>query len=368
MIRVEAEPLPEQLPGHARFVVTGAPMPPGRVVFQLRREGYATGFLGRGGWQASEEMLAPLDVVAVEEGEGWAIVVGPEVSAHVTEAPYLLRLPSLGQEFGIFWPAIEEYVPGTIYVPRGRAAEAAPPDPARVRFGEPPPPPAPAPTIARQDPPSTATPPPKPVEPEPPRVTVEPGGGATEEGAPPLWKRPLPWVALAVLVLLAGGWALFGDRLSGGGEQQQARQETPPPAPAPTPTPSAQAWPAGTDGMTPREVVQAAPDPAGIFTVAEARQRAGRHDDAAALLEEAARREHGAAAYAFARLVDPVDFVAGRPFQEPNGYEAARHYRDAARRGVAEAEARRAALRSFLEQRAAAGDVDARNALSEFWP
>jgi hypothetical protein len=342
MIRVEAEALPDGLPGHARMVVTGTSLPAGRIVYQLRREGYASGFLGRGGWQTTEEHLAPLDVVTLEAG-AWAIVMGPEVSRHMMEAPYQLRL--LDQDFGIFWPYIEEFVPGTVYVPQGgRPPEAAPLAPERVSFEPAKAAPVPTPMVT---PVSVIAPPPA-----------------------PIWKKPAFVVAVLVLLLAGGGVAMFQQEVFGDrAPRQVVAQPTPPVTPSAQPSPTAgPAWPAGTDGMTPREVVAAAPNPAGILRVAQMRQQQGRFDDAIPLLETAAERNEAEAWFILARLYDPVDFVAGRPFQEPSGYEAARHYREAVRRGVAAAEAPRAALRSFLQTRADSGDSDARNALAEFWP
>jgi hypothetical protein len=373
MIRVEAEPLPDFLPGHARLVVTGAPRPPGRLVYQLRREGYATGYLGRNGWQSSEEMLAPLDVVEVPEAGGWAVVMGPEVSAHMTPAPYLFRLPSLGQETGIFWPEIEEYVPGTVYVPVGSGREDAPSDPARVRFADAATPKpaaaaaAVAPPDAPPDPPPAAATVLQPLQPTPP-----PAPPPTGQAKPPIWKQPWPWVALVVLAVVGGGTFAFRDALFGERptrtEEARPGPATPPQPTAPTPPRPGPAWPAGTDGMTPREVVNAAPDAPGILVVAKRRQQEGRYDDAVVLLETAAERQQAEASFLLARLLDPVGFVAGRPFQQPDGFQAARHYRDAARGGHAEAEQPRAALKAHLEQRAAAGEAEARSALAEYWP
>jgi hypothetical protein len=124
-------------------------------------------------------------------------------------------------------------------------------------------------------------------------------------------------------------------------------------------------WPEGTDGLPLRDLVAIAPDAAGIRVAAERRQRTGRHDDALALFEEAANRGDGGASLALARLYDPVGFAPGRPFRTPDAFQAARHYQDAVRRGVA-AETPRAALRAQLE--AQAGDAAAAAILREFWP
>lgn len=364
MIRVEAEPMPDGLPGHARIVVTGTAEPAGRVTYMLRREGYAAGFLGRDGWQMTEEALAPLDVVPVPEEQGWALVLGPEVSSHLTEAPYMLRLPHLSQELGIFWPGIEEYVPGTVYVPRGGRRDAAPAEPARVSFATPDAkagPPAAAVVSAAK--PATADPPPAiPRDDDAARIIAPP--------PTPIWKKPAFVVPALVLLLAGGAVGLFHDRLFG---ERAARvdvaQTTPPAAPPPArATPGQPRWPEGTDGMTPNEVVAAAPDAAGILRVALRRQDQGRFDDVIPLLQTAAERGEAEAAFALARLYDPVGFVAGRSFREPNAFEAAKLYRDAQQRGHAGAGERRGTLRAFLEARAAADDREARSALAEFWP
>jgi hypothetical protein len=362
MIRVEAEPMPDGLPGHARILVTGTPEPAGRVTYMLRREGYAAGFLGREGWQATEEALAPLDVVAVPEEQGWALVLGPEVSSHMAEAPYMLRLPQLNQEFGIFWPGIEEYVPGTVYVPRGGRRDAAPAEPARVSFAAP---------EAKPAPPPAAAPAPRPVPGDPPPAAPR-DDGATRIPPPPapIWKKPA-FVILALVLLVAGGAVgLFQDQLFGerAARVDVARPATPEPARPERAPPGQVRWPEDTDGLTPNEVVAAAPDAAGILRVAQRRQQQGRFDDVIPLLQTAAERGEAEAAFSLARLYDPVGFIAGRPFQEPNPFEAAKLYRDAQQRGHAGAAERRAALRAFLETRAAAGDREARSALAEFWP
>jgi hypothetical protein len=367
MIRVEAEAMPDGLPGHARILITGTPEPPGRVTYMLRREGYSTGFLGRNGWQTTEEALAPLDVVPVPEEGGWALVLGPEVSGHVVEAPYLLRLPDLNQEFGIFWPGIEEYVPGTVYVPRGARRDAAPADPTRVSFATAGAKPNPAPPVA----PATAPPPQPAVDPPRPQAGTDDATRMIPPPSVPVWKKPV-FIVLAMVLIIAGGVVgLFHERLFGAREERVDIAPPTPPEVRPTPggtTPNRPPWPEGTDGLTPNEVVAAAPDAAGILRVALRRQEQGRYSDVIPLLQTAAERGEAEAAFALARLHDPVDFVAGRPFQEPNGYEAAKLYRQAAQRGHAGAEQRRAALRTSLEQRATAGDRDARDALAEFWP
>jgi hypothetical protein len=75
-----------------------------------------------------------------------------------------------------------------------------------------------------------------------------------------------------------------------------------------------------------------------------------------------------AALTAVARLYDPIGFVAGRPFRAPDPRAAARYYRDAVQKGDAAAQAPRAALKTWLEEQARAGNGTAETALKEFWP
>ncbi|MCA3435222.1 MAG: VWA domain-containing protein [Roseomonas sp.] len=109
-------------------------------------------------------------------------------------------------------------------------------------------------------------------------------------------------------------------------------------------------------------------DAAAIHAAALRRQAAGRHDDALVLFEEAGERGHAPALTAVARLYDPIGFVAGRPFRAPDPRAAARYYRDAVQRGDAAAEAPRAALKTWLEEQARAGNGSAETTLREFWP
>lgn len=344
MIRAEAEPLPEGTPGYGRIVVTGVGAPPGGLAFTLRREGFALGCLGPRGWQAAEETLRTESVAPVPEAEGWAIVIGPDLSRYLRPAPYLLGLPALGVELAVFWP-------DGIETPVAAQALPSPPPRAATRQRWPDAPPAPP----------AAPPPPAPViEPEARLVPPPP--------PPPAPRRPWPWIALGAALLLVLGGVLLRDTLFPRAQapseaapailaQPALPQATPPAAPPP--------WPEGTDAMPLRDLVAIAPDAAGIRLAAERRQRAGRHDDALALFEEAANRGDGGASLALARLYDPVGFTPGRPFRTPDAFQAARHYQDAARRGAA-AEAPRAALRAHLE--AQAGDAAAAAILREFWP
>jgi TPR repeat protein len=120
--------------------------------------------------------------------------------------------------------------------------------------------------------------------------------------------------------------------------------------------------------MNLRDLVQSASDAAAIHAAALRRQAAGRHDDALVLFEEAGERGHAPALTAVARLYDPIGFVAGRPFRAPDPRAAARYYRDAVQKGDAVAQAPRAALKTWLEEQARAGNGTAETALKEFWP
>jgi hypothetical protein len=348
MIRAEAEPLPEGTPGYGRIVITGVEPPPGGLSFTLKREGFALGCLGPRGWQAAEEKLRADSVAPVPQADGWAIVIGPDLARHLRPAPYLLGLPALGAELAVFWPDGIEMPVGAQDLPRPAPRAPTPqrwPDPSPAPQPPAPPPPA-APVIAPE---ARLVPPPSPPTPPAPR-------------------RPWAWLAIGAVLLLALGGVLLRDTLfpptPGPGEAArgsvgQPRATVTAPSAAPPP------WPEGTDGLPLRDLVAIAPDAAGIRLAAERRQRAGRHDEALALFEEAANRGDGSASLALARLYDPVGFTPGRPFRTPDAFQAARHYQDAARRGAA-AEAPRAALRAHLE--AHANDAAAAATLREFWP
>jgi hypothetical protein len=348
MIRAEAEPLPEGTPGYGRIVITGVEPPPGGLSFTLKREGFGLGCLGQRGWQAAEEKLRADSVAPVPGADGWAIVIGPDLARHLRPAPYLLGVPALGVELPVFWPDGIEMPVAPQDLPR-----PAPRAPAPQRWPDPPP----------------AAPLPAPPPPAAPMITPEarlvPPQAAPVRPAP---RRPWAWLAIGAVLLLVAGGVLLRDTVfppaPGPGEAPPGTIAQPG-APAATPAAVPPPWPEGTDGLPLRDLVAIAPDAAGIRVAAERRQRIGRHDDALALFEEAANRGDGGASLALARLYDPVGFAPGRPFRTPDAFQAARHYQDAVRRGVA-AETPRAALRAQLE--AQAGDAAAAAILREFWP
>lgn len=347
MVTLRAEPDPARPLGHARIVLQGLAQPPSDAAFCIRREGYPTANLGPRGWQVREERLTPAEVF--QEGGNTVLVVGPTVTRHLEPAPFIFLLPGAKLEQPLFWP-----------------------DTIDVFDGEPPPdtPAAPEPLAYRPPPVQQAPAQPPPVAAQPveaPRLPVD-----MPAAPPPRGSRMPLLLGLGVLLLAAAGgvvWLLAGDRT-----------ETSPivmPVPAPpsvaqqpaTPPPvAAVPWLERTDGMALRELVESAPDAAGIHAAAQRRQASGRHDDALVLFEEAGDRGHAPALTALARLYDPNGFVAGRPFRNPDPRAAARYYQDAVEKGDAAAAEPRAALRATLEEQASAGNGTAETALREFWP
>lgn len=317
------EPDPKRPLGHARIVLEGVaqPLPDGR--FSIVRPQMPAAHLGPSGWQIGEAVLTAL---AVEPAPGaGALILGPAVCRHLEPGPLTLRLPSLGLELPLFWPAsIAVFDEGETRIDLGPAASGrkAPPAPASA-------------------PPPSAPPPP------PLRPAARPA------------RAPSLVLAVAVTVVLAGAAAVWW--LAREAPPRSSPPQAPPPVAAPV-------WPDGTDGLTVAEVVARAPDIRGVFAVALRRQAAGRHDDALVLFEVAAEAGLAEAHTALARLYDPIGFVPGRPFRSPDTRQAAKHYREAERLGDPDAAPRRAALRAHLEREAAAGSGTARDALREFWP
>ncbi|MCS6853254.1 MAG: hypothetical protein NZ523_00655 [Elioraea sp.] len=313
-----AEPDPARPLGHARVVLQGLAQPLGEARFALIRPQLPEAFLGPAGWQVGEATLTPL---AVESAPGASVLIlGPAVCRHLEPGPLTLRLPALGIDLPLFWPA-------TIAVF----------DEAEARIG-----------LGRAAPAQEAPPPVQPAAPQPP--------------APPPAVSPAQ--SSRRLPLLLAAVAVFGVAAAGVG-WWFARDVGAPPSPTPVARP---VWPDGTDGLTVSEVVARAPDIRGVFAVALRRQAAGRHDDALVLFEVAAEAGLAEAHTALARLYDPIGFVPGRPFRSPDVRQAAKHYREAERLGDAQAQPLRAALRAHLEREAGAGSGTARDALREFWP
>lgn len=387
MASVTAEPDSSRSIGYARIVIDGLHQMPEDASFRIWREGYPTPNLGPRGWQVREERLKPMQMVV--EGAQVVLVVSPAVTRFLDVEPYVFALPAAGIEAPLFWPDTIDVFEGDL-----PPAMEQPTDEPATRLSLPVanrgedgatgtastgPTPIEAPTVA----PPIATPTPRP----------EPKDGT---------RAPLILAGIAglmLLVLLGGGAWWFWFRPADPppaappaapppGPIAQIPPTVPPPVtppppvqtPAPTPDPgpilstppapgpAAPTWPDGTDSLTLRDLVERAPNPAGIHAAALRRQAEGRHDDAYVLFEEAAARGHAAAMTAIGRMYDPNGFVPGRPFSSPDPRSAARFYRDAARAGDPAVGAPRAALRETLDAQAQRGNSSATSALQEFWP
>jgi hypothetical protein len=325
--------------GHARITLAGV-QAPSDGGFRIVREGYAAANLGRRGWQVQEEKLSPVEIR--QEGADTVLVIGPRLTRHLEPGPLVFLLPATGLEASLFWPDDIDVFDGDL-----------PPETVMPREPE---------TAPKASPIVAAPPTPAPALPPPPREDI--AAPARQEGTS---RTPL-FASLGLLLLVAIGGAAWWF---------SASPPTPSPAPAPVatptppPTPPATAerpWLERSDGMNLRDLVQSASDAAAIHAAALRRQAAGRHDDALVLFEEAGERGHAPALTAVARLYDPIGFGAGRPFRAPDPRAAARYYRDAVQKGDAVAQAPRAALKTWLEEQARAGNGTAETALKEFWP
>jgi hypothetical protein len=330
--------------GHARITLQGVQTPTDGG-FRIVREGYSAANLGRRGWQVQEEKLTPVEIR--QEGADTVLVIGPRLTRHLEPGPLVFLLPAAGLETSLFWPddidVFDGELPPEPVMPR--EAETAP-KPLPVAIA----PPAPAPSTAAS-----------------PREDI--AAPAKREGGSRV--SVLAGSGLLLLVAIGGAvWWFTGSSPAPSPASAPVATPAPPPAaPAPPPAPATaeRPWLERSDGMALRDLVQSAPDVAAIHAAALRRQAAGRHDDALVLFEEAGERGHAPALTAVARLYDPIGFVAGRPFRAPDPRAAARYYRDAVQKGDAAAEAPRAALKTWLEEQARAGNGTAETALKEFW-
>ncbi len=342
--------------------------------------------LGPDGWQAGEAWLQPMDAMA--DGDDLVLTLGPDIVQYLEEGTLEVLLPGMAtnDSYVVSWPVIPQMRSAGSGPVRGRAFPAAP-----IRPAPPPPKPEPEPEPAPDEPLTLASDASAPAEELPPPPTPEPAKK----------KSSALLVILLLLLILAtagaGAAYYFGllDQYLNGTEEQtapptQPDQEPPPaqpdpepppppaqpdPEPPPPPPPQAEARPCTPeDGRDPatlaaRDIVAMQGCGAGdMERVAEGMQQAGRHDDALLLLETLAERNHAPAMTALARLYDPNGFTPGRPFSAPDARQAAKLYQQAVRVGDNSAEAPRAALRTYLEQRANDGDTTARLALQDFWP
>jgi hypothetical protein len=125
-------------------------------------------------------------------------------------------------------------------------------------------------------------------------------------------------------------------------------------------------WLEESDTKSLRDLVDSSPNAAYIHKAARRRQLKGLYDDALTLFQEAGERGDVKSLTEQARLYSPICFVSGRPFKKPNAYKAAQLYREAANKGDLDAEAALASLKEWLKNQGQ-NDVDAQNALKEFW-
>jgi hypothetical protein len=323
--------------GHARITLAGV-QAPSDGGFRIVREGYAAANLGRRGWQVQEEKLSPVEIR--QEGADTVLVIGPRLTRHLEPGPLVFLLPATGLEASLFWPDDIDVFDGDL-----------PPETVMPREPE----------TAPKPPPVTAAPAPQAPTPPPAEAPPQPVQAERTSRTPLL-------AGIGLLLLVAVGGAAWWFTAS-----PPAPSPAPAPTPVATPTPPPPAiaerpWLERSDGMNLRDLVQSASDAAAIHAAALRRQAAGRHDDALVLFEEAGERGHAPALTAVARLYDPIGFIAGRPFRAPDPRAAARYYRDAVQKGDAAAQAPRAALKTWLEDQARAGNGTAETALKEFWP
>jgi len=328
--------------GHARITIAGL-QAPADGGFRILREGYAAANLGRRGWQVQEEKLVPVEIR--QEGADTVLVIGPRLTRHLEPGPLVFLLPAAGLEASLFWPddidVFDGELPPEPVMPR--EPELAPSLPAVA-----PAPPVPAPAPA----------------PPPPREDVAVAAKQESTSRTPL----LAGIGLLLLVAVGGAVWWFTGSSPAPAPTPVATPAPAPPAPPPAPVTAERPWLERSDGMNLRDLVQSAADAAAIHAAALRRQAAGRHDDALVLFEEAGERGHAPALTAVASLYDPIGFVAGRPFRAPDPRAAARYYRDAVQKGDTAAQAPRAALKTWLEEQARAGNGTAETALKEFWP
>lgn len=363
-------------PGHAFVTLTGLGPNAAPKTFAIVREGFASPNLGPQGFQVAAAQLAPLAVR--QDPDGATLLVGPQVCRWLEPGPVTIRIPGKdgpdGREAAMFWPDdIATYDGSWRDDPR-----SVPPTPQVVQPVAPPAP-TPPPPQPTPPPPPPAPPPPPPPAPPPPPVAPPP---ATERKTP-MW--PL-LAGLLLLVLAIGGgvgawfWVMPGEEREPVIVDTQrpdppptVRPDPPPtrpdPTPGPTTGPSQQAgqWPEAADALSPRDVVGQAPNVDALLAVARRRQQQGRHEDALLLFLELADRNVAAAMTALGRMYSPVDFPRGQPFNSPDPRQAALFLRRATQAGDPAAISLRAALRQWLEARAAEGNPTARETLAEFW-
>lgn len=358
-VRAAADPAhPEG--GHAIILLQGVMSQPADPRFRILREGWAKGTLGPEGWQVSDALITP-DRVEMSP-QGVRLYLGPQVVDWLEAGPVQFRLGAAGIDAPLFWPDVPPLHGGS-----GSTIAVAPP--------------------AARPAPRPVAPPPLPIEDPDATIAVAPLRAppptplSVPQSVPQKVERPVwPWVLLAALLLLAAGggawwWFVWRERPAPPAPEptdpievapEPLRREPPPALPPVRPQAEAQA-PASLDGLSVAEVIERAASPAAIAEEAARRYEAGRYDDALLLWEAAARAGNAPALTRLAQLYDPVGFVPGRPFRDPDPRQAARLYRDAVTGGDAAAAEPRARLREWLDGRAREGDFNAPLTIRDFW-
>lgn len=349
VLRAAADPAhPEG--GHAIVLLQGVMAPPADPRFRILREGWAKGTLGPDGWQVGDALLSPDRVEPSPQGV--RLHLGPQVVDWLEAGPVLFAVPAAGLQAPLFWPDVPPLHGGS-----GHTMAEAP---------RAPPPPAPRPPLPIEDSDATIAVAARPAPPpEPPPLPVPQPAAGTRVGS------ALSWLLLLVLLGIGAGgawWWQFGREHPPAPLAQAPAPPAPEPALPPVRPLAEPQQPATLDGLTVPEVIERAASPAAIAAEAARRFDAGRYDDALLLWEAAARAGHAPAITRLAGLYDPVGFVPGRPFRDPDPRQAARHYRDAVAAGDAAAAEPRARLRRWLDDRAQEGDRNAPLTIGDFWP
>lgn len=339
--------------GYALVRIPGAAAAVTAPAFQLLRLGWADPSLGENGWQGGDALLQPESARA--DGGDLVLRIGPNLCDHLPAATYQFRLPAAGIDTAVVWPDISPVYGGSSGVFPGQGI----PQTQEIRqtgggTG--------GPQEGSQGGPQE----------DPSQDHLLDQGhlqghlqGQVRRDGPetpkPHGPTRLIWLVAALVLLLAaaggaGWWWVSRDR----------------PAPPIAPPPAAQSQsqpqsppqsPTDLDSLSVQALIQRN-NPAEMQAQAE-RRMAGKPNEAMLLLEAAGDDRHfGPSLANLARLYDP-----GKPRQagiSADARQAARYYREAQAAGQP-VEADRAALRSFLEGRAQAGDVTAKLVLQDFW-
>ncbi len=343
----------------------------------IRRLGYDASHLSPAGWRVADARL---------QAERWEIrdgalhlYLGPDVTEFLTPDDHVtIDVNGIAGQATVAWPVITPYYGGKTQF-RRFAQQPAPPPPPQL----PPPPPDEEPTVIVARPP--LPPPPEPVA-AVEEETIRPER-MVEAPSPPQrmnlgWVGPLLWCALC-LAIGAAAWAnrapapavtIPGPTDPGAPGYIPPSPPLPPPATSDLPSnpglpdtpPASPPPPQG--NLSVQDIVRQAQSAQEIYDWARKYRDKGDYQGMLLLLENAAERGHGQAAFEIAQLYDPATFVAGKPFSKANPSQAAKFYRKAEAAGVLEAKAALAALKQVLEKAAAAGDAEAKAALATYWP